>query len=241
MRAYEDIEIEGTYNTRDIGGVMNKDDNVLSKRKFIRSASLSGITKKGFETVKNLNVDCIIDIRTKAEMEFDPNSFIGYEGIDYYAIPMKDYYHDIYLNGLNDDFPDTKVKLYIWMIDHNRVAIRKIFKILADEKYRTIIHHCSSGKDRTGIITMLILKLLDVSNELILEDFIYSKERLTKIVNTMEVKRDTNMPEYYFNIDANDLLGLIDYIDNHYKNVLSYLKSIGINESDVQRLRRKLI
>ena len=50
-------------------------------------------------------------------------------------------------------------------------AIYKIFKIISNSE-SGVIYYCNAGKDRTGLITALILKLLDVSNDQIIQDYI---------------------------------------------------------------------
>ena len=70
------IELDGTTNTRDIGGYVNKYNVKLKYNKLFRSDKLSELTKSDIETLKNLGIKKIIDFRGHLERETQPNVVI---------------------------------------------------------------------------------------------------------------------------------------------------------------------
>jgi len=59
-----------------------------------------------------------------------------------------------------------------------RLAYRRFFGDLTDERSRPALIHCSTGKDRTGWAAASLLLLLDVSPDLVMQDFLASNEYL---------------------------------------------------------------
>jgi len=57
------------------------------------------------------------------------------------------------------------------MIEKRAEAFGKILSHFADPKNYPIVYHCTAGKDRTGIITALILSLLGVPEDTIVADY----------------------------------------------------------------------
>ena len=77
--------------------------------------------------------------------------------------------------------------------------MKKIFEILGNNE--KILYFCNAGKDRTGVVTALILKLLHVSEDDIIEDYVATGEFMkttlikyansnNRILNIITPKRD---------------------------------------------------
>ena len=241
MQSCELLNIEGTCNTRDIGGIVNESGKTLNKRRFIRSAALSAIKEAGIRYIYGLGVDCILDIRTMEERVFDPCSFENDSKVEYIHKPLKDFYHDVFNKGKADCFPTTKSDLYMWTLENNREIIRDIMLIFANKRYKTIVFHCSSGKDRTGLIAMLLLEIAGVDDQTIIQDYCLSKELLVNHRNTKPFKRDKRMPAYYFDVRREYIERLIDNIREIYGNVLNFLINAGLSTDDLEQIRAKLL
>ena len=58
--------------------------------------------------------------------------------------------------------------------DHISGLTSEDIKILMNENNYSILFHCTEGKDRTGIVAMLILYVLDVDMDVIMEDYLFT-------------------------------------------------------------------
>ncbi|CUU50880.1 tyrosine-protein phosphatase [Clostridium beijerinckii] len=235
---FDILFIEGTYNTRDMGGHINKNGQFLNKRKFIRSASLSGITEEGKKYVYNLGIDCIIDLRTSCETQIDPSSFINDSKIKYIHAPLKDYIYDYMKKTDKTSFPNSMSQIYIWIIENNKNMIKRILNICANEKYSTILFHCASGKDRTGLLAMLLFSIAEVDLKIIFEDYCISSELLKTV--TIH-KRNKVLPAYFGEIEQKTMECTITYLVNKYGSVINYATDIGINEYQLKVIKNKFI
>ena len=94
----------------------------------------------------------------------------------------------------------------------------------------TILFYCHSGKDRTGIISALLLALVNVPPMLIAEDYILSSDYLKPMYQQMLNKRH-NSPEKYEEIKwkmnqtliPKTILSMLSYINTTYVGIASYL------------------
>ncbi|MBP5470274.1 MAG: tyrosine-protein phosphatase [Candidatus Riflebacteria bacterium] len=68
------------------------------------------------------------------------------------------------------------------------------------EKNKAILWHCSAGKDRTGFATIIVLELLEVSRNVILEDYLYSN----KCVEDKKLRTLDLIKKHNIDIDVNN-------------------------------------
>jgi len=112
---------------------------------------------------------------------------------------------------------DTLEDHYIVGVEANAAEYRAAFKLLADPDNYPILYHCAAGTDRTGVMSALLLTLLDVDRETIIADF-----RLSEKVNR---------PGKLLALQA-----LLKHIDEQ-GGIQTYLESIGVT-ADIQKRTR---
>lgn len=115
------------------------------------------------------------------------------------------------------------------------------FKILADSDSYPILIHCTQGKDRTGLIVLLTLLLLDVPVDAINADYTASEREL-------EVERASRMKEITSIGLGEDFAGCPEgfvgamkaYIDAKWGGVGQYLEHCGVDSRMRELIRWKL-
>ncbi len=63
---------------------------------------------------------------------------------------------------------------YIQGFKANVDAFRRLFEQLGEDKSLPLLFHCSAGKDRTGVMTALLLTLLGVDRQTVIDDYLLS-------------------------------------------------------------------
>ena len=83
---YVRLPLEGTKNTRDLGGYPTKDNKVTKFHTFIRSDRLTNITDKDNEFLKNYGITDIIDLRGNTTIQ---STFVSDDNInrEYFLTP----------------------------------------------------------------------------------------------------------------------------------------------------------
>ena len=67
---------------------------------------------------------------------------------------------------------------YLWMLTESAPDIGLVFNHVAQPEARPTVFHCMSGKDRTGLISALLLLVLGVDIDTVLDDYEHTNANL---------------------------------------------------------------
>jgi len=122
-------------------------------------------------------------------------------------------------------------EMYKLTVEHTKREILTVFRILKNPDNYPISFFCSLGKDRTGIISALLLSCLGVPRDLIIENFHASEEHLAPTIETIKSYFNkiglTN--EEFVQAPKHVMKRLLEYLDKQYGSVNGYLNSIGFD------------
>ena len=227
-------------NLRDLGGIPCA-GGVIPHGMFLRSGKLSILTKEecsGF--CRKHHIGCVIDLRTPVESaEFqDPLP----DDVKYLQIPLlKDSAVGIthetgsdpmtiirnlrkHPEKLKEMVPDFEA-LYIDVVtdDYSRAQLDKVVSILRENEANGIctLFHCTAGKDRTGIVSMALLKSYGVSDEDIIRDYMRTNRNafwptIKKCIGVAILTRNWDLVKTGYNSFMADRK-LIETAIKHYK------------------------
>ena len=177
MNDYE--KLVKKLNVRDFGGIKAEGGKSIKNGLFVRSCGLHKFSKKDVETIRNLGVRTVIDLRTVQEIAEKPDPILS--GVRYLNMPI----YDASVFGITHEkrYKITTIKipdmpwLYQKMVkdEFSVCALRAIFQeVCALPKNGAVLWHCSEGKDRCGLVSALFLALLGVNEETIFSDYLYT-------------------------------------------------------------------
>lgn len=107
-----------------------------------------------------------------------------------------------------------------------------------------VVFHCTSGKDRTGLIAALILVLLNVSREQILTDFALTELATERLVTDWKAANPDRVLKWpsYGRAPAEIMRLVLADLDDAYGSVRHYLTDqVGIEEHTIVRLQDRLL
>ncbi|CAO3644320.1 unnamed protein product [Cunninghamella blakesleeana] len=174
------IDVKGVKNFRDIGGWPIKDGSgYIRERIVFRCGHLADISEEGIEILKRLNVIAAFDFRSDPEVE---RQGVGptIQGLTRYPSAMfteADYSPAALASRWKGYFegPLGFPKVYNIILEKSKEQFRKIFLHMLDhhsnESTKSLIIHCTAGKDRTGVFIMLLLGLCGVDEEIIAREY----------------------------------------------------------------------
>jgi len=241
------IPLDGTYNTRDIGGYETVDGNVTNWGKYVRSDTLASLTQPAADALVEYGVRNIIDLRRSNELQFQPSPFIGSEDVTYYHQNMAG---DFPLEGRDklleiDDQAKRRGGTYCMILDQRKHILHQIFSILALEDGLPTLVHCNAGKDRAGIVAAFVLGIAGVPRETIVEDYALTARYL---VNRYYAQNPDVSPEEYTWKDYQDLVCdpasmemTLDFVDENYDGIEGYLSHVGVTRSQISAIREAMI
>lgn len=226
IRYFEDT----MNNMRDIGGKVNNSRHSIRTKKIIRSELPNKLNFEQINSLLKMNVNNIIDLRSDEEILKRPNILKNNKKFNYYHFSLG--------NGrLPNNFDDVYIS-YIEMLNEKE-SIRKIFELIANSN-NGILYHCTAGKDRTGIITMLILKSLDVKDEDIIEDYVISGKLLKGELEEFAKKFDKDITNVIIP-KAKTMERILKYIYIDCNGIKAFLNSCGVTNDIINIIKNKCI
>jgi len=232
---FELLDVEGSYNVRDLGGYRGTGGAPIKKRRFIRAGALSRVTGRGMEQLTGLGVRCVIDLRSAGEAVRAPDPVLHHESIAYHHIPMMDYLQSNIDSGDFSTFPASMEEMYRGLLDKAQGQLCKVFRMIALAR-TAVLFHCTAGKDRTGVVTMLLLLLAGVDEAAVIEDYSWS-ERL--IAPLLETQSSMKFPSYSHQSQPGTMEATIRYLKESYGGARSYLTGIGIGAAEQAMILEK--
>ncbi|WP_276887111.1 tyrosine-protein phosphatase [Anaerococcus lactolyticus] len=236
MRYLKRLDIDNIKNARDLGGVPTLDHRSTKWHEFFRTASLDDINDADMEQLKKLNVSTIIDLRRINEIDFESESHKKIkENFDYHHIslaPDREFRKEEIEKIISGKI--SVGQSYRNLIDHY-VAVKEIVEVLARAE-GSVLYHCQEGKDRTGIVSMIIMGLADVARGDIIADYEISSAHLGYIE-----RYDEDEPFSVFRItDPYYMKEAYDYVIRKYGSFEAYLLYAKCEQKDIDMLRSRI-
>ncbi|MBV8819159.1 MAG: tyrosine-protein phosphatase, partial [Acidobacteriaceae bacterium] len=143
-----------------------------------RSGHLGGLTPADFDALACLKVAHVFDLRSDQERKDSRMEWHG-QAVEFHSIPlgnaqMKDGLNPFLKRLLTMNEAQARELMGSIMADiaiNEAPQLGELFASLAEGKLPAIIH-CTAGKDRTGLASALLLRLLGAPSEAIFDDYL---------------------------------------------------------------------
>ena len=183
---------ERRLNLRDLGGIALEGGGEVPRGLFLRGGKLSVLTPEECARLcHDYHIGCVIDLRTPVEAAEFPDPLP--EGVDYVLVSVLEdsavgITHETgsdpmtiirnlrrHPEKLIEMVPDFR-QLYHQVVteEYCRSQLDKAVGILRSnaEKGVCTLFHCTAGKDRTGLVSMALLKSFGASDDAIIHDYL---------------------------------------------------------------------
>lgn len=170
------LRFEGCFNARDLGGLPTADGRWTRKGAIVRSDALDQLTATGWGRLHDYGIRTIIDLRNDSERApdarprpsdittlhialdggHDPEFWAHWGGNPRFCTPL-------YFKPHLERFPEISARV-LASIEHAAPG--------------GVLFHCGFGRDRTGLVAMLLLKLAGVSADNVAADHALSEPNL---------------------------------------------------------------
>lgn len=242
------LKIKKVHNFRTVGNIKNTEGRALKEGMFYRSAHLHKLKKKSLDAFGKLGIAEIIDLRNSKEIFEKPDHLPN--GITYKKYSAFEDEGDqlsqarkLVLKGkVNASDADKRmIDFYREYVTENPETIKTIItEIMESEK--PILYHCTAGKDRTGIVTALILTVLKFDKETIYNEYLLSNnfrkplvEKRLRLANNLHFlypKMDLQVLEKLSWVEKRYLDAAFEEIDKKYGSTDTYIQQVlGISEA----------
>ena len=250
---FRKLSMDGSYNTRELGGYKTTDGKSVKWGVLFRSDKLSDISLEDQKYLKNLGIQRIVDFRSKAEKTEDPDKIP--EGVAYIEMPievdgaMRTKIEAILKGEINRNVKDFLIEANEEFIKNYSHIYSKFLKDLAKEQKPTMFH-CTAGKDRAGFAAAITLIAIGVSKEDAINDYMktneYTAKRIDEMISKIELmslyQTDGELLRPLLGVEREYLEAAFKAAENEYGSIENYIRSgLNISEKEIQQLRSFLL
>jgi len=238
------IRFEAVFNFRDLGGYWTRGGQTVAWRRLFRSSELHHMTSHDIIQFKEeIRLRSVIDLRSSRQLE--PFSPLNEVGVEYYNIPLIDRGND--KENVYQDFSNMG-EVYSYLVRHEEFSRRVVeaLEIIAEPDNLPLVFHCSAGKDRTGVLTAIVLGILGVTDEDIIEDYTLTAPYMKELINRWNndpkaAEALENVPEYLLEASPESMTFFLSTLKREYGSVRGYIEAYGSEVSLIHRLQTALL
>lgn len=236
------IKVDGAHNVRDLGGY-NTPLGPTQWGRVLRSDSLHAISFAGVESLLNMGLKTVIDLRHPEEVAEEPNLLFKNKDIEYHNISL---FPHIYPTPQQKLKEDLLLEIYLDTLRERASVFAQVIKMISIAPEGGVLFHCSAGKDRTGMVAALVLSAVGASRDVILEDYALTSQliqpRLNQIIETAKQKgMDLHVLRSLMGSEKKTMESALDYLEREYGSTLMYLANFGTSEGVLEDLKKRLI
>ena len=248
--AQRKVNLQGAVNFRDLGGYATKDGHHLKWGEIYRSADMSKLTDHDLAELYQRNIAYDVDLRGTEESKQAPDRLNP--NTDYILCPAgSDHANGDLLKSLakiktgGDSVMASYYSNTTYLADRYKPFFNKLLNLPAD---KSLVFHCTAGKDRTGIGAALLLYSLGIPYETIVQDYeasnYYRSAENAKAVKGMVTMMNINegVAKDVLSVKKEYLDATFNAIKQQYGSVDNFLKNqIGLDDHDIQTLKDKFL
>lgn len=232
------------YNVRDLGGLPIADGGVTQFGRIVRSDIPARLTAEGRRMMWVYGIRTVLDLRTPWQTVEEPSNLAQLEDAPrlptYINISIETYKPDV---STEISTAGSRKQVYCIMLDHYPEQIKLILEAIATAREGGILIHCHAGKDRTGIVSALLLSLVGVPDAEICRDYAQSQDCLwplwEQIVDEADGLDDVN-PFMRPVATEEAMRYVLAHLEKQYGSVQGYLAATGVAEEVMATVRQRL-
>ena len=241
------LDFDGPRNFRDLGGYATGDGRTTRWGVLYRADALDRMTPSDLDRFAELGIVNVYDLRHDFERERGPNPMPSVN-ISVMSRVVGDAPPNFADMVTADHGREFMRNMMLRLIEHAGAEFGELVRRLSDPSGVPAVYHCTAGKDRTGVLTALVLESVGVDRDTVLDDFTLT-DRYRAVSEdsdgfAMMVERGAPPEVATAALGApRELLGgVLDEIDRRWGGVRTYLAEQGdVDDATIASLRSNLL
>ncbi|MBA3717047.1 MAG: tyrosine-protein phosphatase [Actinobacteria bacterium] len=241
------LDWEGCLNVRDLGGHPTEDGGETRMGAVVRADSVRKLTEAGWEALVSYGIRTILDLRLTSELEEDPPAEIPVDVVHVSIFDEISLEEQMEIAARWFGAPDDVSAVhegYLEMLHRNARNFAAAISVVARAGEGGVLVHCAGGKDRTGLVSALLLRLAGVPIGDIAADYGLSAENLRPSWSTwVDAAGDDSERELRRRFSASPaeaMVQVLEELERAHGSVEAYLLGDGMTQEDVELARSRI-
>jgi protein-tyrosine phosphatase len=249
------VALEGALNWRDLGGYPTADGHVTKWDRVFRADGLDQLTDADLTVIADLGIKLVVDFRVDREVDEFPSRLPDHPELRRQRLPIggdevegRSVLETIRAGDLRVYTIEEMAGVYERLLEQSALNFGEVIIHAADPANHPMVFHCTAGKDRTGLMAMLLLGALGVSDEDIVVDYeltthYRSNKRLAVLGPELEkVGVDIEAVRPFLTAQAPVMAATIEQLKAKYGTIEGYLlHEAELDPSTLIELRAALL
>ncbi len=238
------LALEGCLNFRDLGGYPTTDGRRIAWRRLFRSDALHALTAPDIEVLLGspVGLSDVIDLRSSAELASEGRGRLEATPAAFHHAPLFDGPPS---EGRSAAADMTLADRYLGLLEIAMAPIARIIDIVARAD-GAAVYHCAAGKDRTGVVSAVLLALLGVDDDLIVTDYALTGQNLDAILerlNAMHGYKDMldALPPDTQHANPETMVDLLAGVAERWGGFEGYVREAGVDDTTLSALRSRVL
>ena len=184
--------VVASSNLRDLGGLTTSDGYTVRTGQLFRSGHLCDLGDADRAIVNSLGLRTIVDLRRPAEADVKPHPDLPSVDVVGISVSSDDNEFAVVANAMLDPRaeplgPDHITNYFRTLVTDHIDRYRPVFDLATDPDRQPLLFNCTAGKDRTGVVAAVLLRILGVDDNLVMADYLLSNEVRRSWIETAKV------------------------------------------------------
>lgn len=242
MKTSMRIPVPGTFNFRDVGGLPAR-NGVVREGVLFRSDGLHRLGEAGKAELRELGVGIVIDLRDENEAERMPDDLDGLE-VEVLRLPVFEG------SGASQGMAGISLEaLYERIVTQHASVVVAALREISSAGERSVIVHCTAGKDRTGVVVALALMAVGVDRESVVDDYARTEanlagewlEEMVELIGRYGVADTPELRTLMGGSPREAIEGVLDSVERAHGSTREYLLASGLDLADLAALETLLV
>lgn len=174
------LSLQGAVNVRDLGGYPAADGRRVRWGQLYRGDQLAELSNTDVSTLQTAGIRTVCDLRGASERQHKPNRSLGPD-VRVHDIGFIPEGGDALLAGVGagdigaGEIRERVIDIYRGFVVDQAETFGRLLTLLADA-HTPLLYHCTSGRDRTGWASAVILLALGASRDTVAADYALSND-----------------------------------------------------------------
>ena len=249
------IALEGALNWRDLGGYPTADGQVTRWDRVFRADGLDQLTDADLEVIAELGIKLVIDFRVDREVDENPSRLPEHPELRRQRLPIggdevegRSILETIKAGDLKTYTVLEMAGVYERLLEESAMNFGEVIIHATEAANLPMVFHCTAGKDRTGLMAMLLLGALGVSDDDIVTDYeltthYRSNKRLAILGPELEKAGvDIEAVRPFLTAQAPVMAATIDAVKARHGSIEGYLRhEAELDQPTLDQLRALLL